>query len=132
MRLIENLLHCINSIQQETFTKTEILKIIKMHEEKRIEPIETDAFKLDTDKFSVTDKSSNVTHKLARKEFELLYYIAKNKGKMIDRQTILDQVWGTDVFVTERTIDVHVRKIRRIFPNAIETKKGFGYCLKED
>ncbi len=69
-----------------------------------------------------------------RKEFELLFYLAGNPGKVHKREDILKNVWGSDVFVIERTIDVHIRKIREKLgsdSDCIETLKGVGYRFKE-
>lgn len=65
---------------------------------------------------------------LPRKEFDLLYLLASKPGKVFTREKILRKVWGTDVFVVDRTIDVHIRKIReKIGDTKIETIKGVGY-----
>lgn len=65
---------------------------------------------------------------LPRKEFDLLYLLASKPGKVFTREKILRKVWGTDVFVVDRTIDVHIRKIReKIGDSKIETIKGVGY-----
>ena len=65
---------------------------------------------------------------LVKKEFQLLYLLATKPGKVFSRQEILAQVWGTDVIVGDRTIDVHVRKLReKIGPDYIRTVKGVGY-----
>ena len=70
--------------------------------------------------------------RLPRKEFELLYFLASHPGKVFSRQEILDEVWGQDVYVVDRTVDVHVRKIReKIGSKYIETVKGVGYRFKE-
>jgi two-component system alkaline phosphatase synthesis response regulator PhoP len=67
-----------------------------------------------------------------RKEFELLYYLASHPGKVFSRQEILDEVWGPDVYVVDRTVDVHVRKIReKVGSHYIETVKGVGYRFAE-
>jgi two-component system, OmpR family, alkaline phosphatase synthesis response regulator PhoP len=69
---------------------------------------------------------------LPRKEFELLYYLASRKGKVRDRQTLLNKVWGDNIYVVDRTVDVHVRKIReKLGDHYIETVKGVGYRFKE-
>lgn len=69
---------------------------------------------------------------LPRKEFELLYYLARKKGKVRDRQTLLNKVWGDNIYVVDRTVDVHVRKIReKLGDHYIETVKGVGYRFKE-
>lgn len=65
---------------------------------------------------------------LPRKEFELLALIAAKPGKVFTREEILDRVWGSDVIVGDRTIDVHIRKLREKFgDDMIKTVKGIGY-----
>lgn len=65
---------------------------------------------------------------LARKEFELLALLASKPGKVFLRNEILNQIWGTDVIVGDRTIDVHIRKIRqKLNIDSITTVKGVGY-----
>ncbi|NBC15955.1 MAG: response regulator [Bacteroidetes bacterium] len=67
-----------------------------------------------------------------RKEFELLYFLASHPGKVFSRQELLDHVWGRDVYVVDRTVDVHVRKIReKLGSEYIETVKGVGYKFME-
>ncbi len=68
-----------------------------------------------------------------RKEFEILYYLAAHEGKVISRETLLSRVWGSDVYVGDRTVNVHIRKIREKLgdhADMIETIKGVGYKLK--
>ena len=70
---------------------------------------------------------------LPKKEFEILSYLASNPGKVFAREKILSDVWGDDIYVVERTIDVHVRKIREKLGDSadlIETVKGVGYRFK--
>jgi two-component system alkaline phosphatase synthesis response regulator PhoP len=65
---------------------------------------------------------------LAKKEFELLYLLAVKPGRVFLRNEILNQVWGHDVIVGDRTIDVHIRKIRqKLGIDCITTVKGVGY-----
>jgi two-component system alkaline phosphatase synthesis response regulator PhoP len=65
---------------------------------------------------------------LPRKEFELLSLLAAKPGKVFTREEILDKVWGEDVVVGDRTIDVHIRKLReKIGEELIRTVKGIGY-----
>ena len=72
------------------------------------------------------------TFRLPRKEFELLYFLASHPGRVFTREELLDSVWGTDVYVVDRTVDVHVRKIREKLGSAyIETVKGVGYTFAE-
>jgi two-component system alkaline phosphatase synthesis response regulator PhoP len=65
---------------------------------------------------------------LAKKEFELLYLLASKPGRVFLRNEILSTIWGTDVIVGDRTIDVHIRKIRqKLNVDCITTVKGVGY-----
>jgi two-component system alkaline phosphatase synthesis response regulator PhoP len=65
---------------------------------------------------------------VAKKEFELLYLLAAKPGRVFLRNEILSQVWGTDVIVGDRTIDVHIRKIRqKLGIDCVTTVKGVGY-----
>lgn len=69
---------------------------------------------------------------LPRKEFELLYLLASKPGRVFKREEILDQIWGNDVVVGGRTIDVHIRKLReKIGDDRIQTIKGVGYKFVE-
>jgi len=71
---------------------------------------------------------NGVPYVLAKKEFELLYLLASQKGRVFLRNEILSQVWGNDVIVGDRTIDVHIRKIRaKLGIDCITTVKGVGY-----
>ncbi|MCB0737377.1 MAG: response regulator transcription factor [Bacteroidetes bacterium] len=82
--------------------------------------------KIDRKSFEVTYKDEKIH--FARKEFELLYLLAGNPGKVFSRNDILDNIWGNDVYVGDRTIDVHIRKIReKIYSEIIKTVKGVGY-----
>jgi two-component system alkaline phosphatase synthesis response regulator PhoP len=70
---------------------------------------------------------------LPKKEFELLSYFAKNPNKVFNRDELLEKVWGTDVYVVERTVDVHIRKLREKIPeHYIKTLKGVGYLFSID
>lgn len=65
---------------------------------------------------------------LAKKEFELLYLLVSKPGKVFSREEIFNKIWGTDVIVGNRTIDVHIRKLReKIGDHYIKTIKGIGY-----
>jgi two-component system, OmpR family, alkaline phosphatase synthesis response regulator PhoP len=81
---------------------------------------------IDPDKFEVTVDERDIT--LAKKEFELLYLLASRPGRVFLRNEILHQVWGIDVIVGDRTIDVHIRKVRqKLGLDCITTVKGVGY-----
>jgi two-component system alkaline phosphatase synthesis response regulator PhoP len=81
---------------------------------------------IDREKYVITYKGETIS--LARKEFELLALLASKPGKVFLRNDILNQVWGTDVIVGDRTIDVHIRKVRqKLDLDCITTVKGVGY-----
>ncbi len=88
--------------------------------------ITIDKLTIDPEKFLVKVADSDVV--LAKKEFELLYMLAQKPGRVFLRNEILNHVWGNDVIVGDRTIDVHIRKIRqKLGIDCVTTVKGVGY-----
>jgi len=86
---------------------------------------------IDPDRFVVEIDSQEIS--LAKKEFELLYLLAQKPGRVFLRQEIMNQVWGNEVIVGDRTIDVHIRKIRqKTGVDCITTVKGVGYKFEWD
>ncbi|RYG04275.1 MAG: response regulator transcription factor, partial [Chitinophagaceae bacterium] len=82
--------------------------------------------KIDPIRFEATIDEKPVV--LAKKEFELLYLLASRPGRVFLRNEILNQIWGNDVIVGDRTIDVHIRKVRqKLGIDCITTVKGVGY-----
>jgi two-component system, OmpR family, alkaline phosphatase synthesis response regulator PhoP len=70
-----------------------------------------------------------------RKEFQTLLYLVKHNGNVVRRERLLNEVWGSDVIVIDRTIDVHIRRIREklgAYGDLIETVKGVGYRFRCD
>jgi two-component system alkaline phosphatase synthesis response regulator PhoP len=83
-------------------------------------------FVIDREKYIVTFNNTEII--LARKEFELVSLLASKPGKVFLRNEILNRIWGTEVIVGDRTIDVHIRKIRqKLGVDCISTVKGVGY-----
>ena len=81
---------------------------------------------IDVEEYKVTYENREIV--LPRKEFELLYLLASKPGKVHKRQKIMEAVWGSDVVVGDRTIDVHIRKLReKIGEDYFKTVKGVGY-----
>jgi two-component system alkaline phosphatase synthesis response regulator PhoP len=81
---------------------------------------------IDRSSFTVDKAGKKIT--LPKKEFELLYFLAKNPNIVFSRDELLQDIWGTDVYVLARTVDVHIRKVReKIGDNYITTVKGVGY-----
>lgn len=80
------------------------------------------------DRTSYTVKINDREINLPKKEFELLYFLAHNPNQVFSREDLLQHIWGTDVYVLARTVDVHVRKVReKIGEEYITTVKGVGY-----
>jgi len=85
--------------------------------------------KIDKESYLISINKEDVS--LPRKEFELLYLLASKPGKVFSRDEIMAKVWGTQVIVGDRTIDVHIRKLReKIGDKYIKTIKGVGYKFK--
>lgn len=96
------------------------------HEEEGGEVIQVGDLVLNREK--VTVQKGKDTIELAKKEFELINLLISKPGKVFSREEIFNKVWGTDVIVGNRTIDVHIRKLReKIGDKYIKTIKGIGY-----
>lgn len=88
--------------------------------------IEVGEISIDKEKHLVTYKGDEIT--FAKKEFKLLELLITKPGKVFTREEILEKVWGSDVVVGDRTIDVHIRKLReKLADHHIKTVKGVGY-----
>ncbi len=89
---------------------------------------------IDPSSYQVRVKNEEVT--LTKKEFEILLYLARRPGRVITRRILLDELWDDNVVVIDRTVDVHIRKIREKlgpeFMENIETIKGVGYRFKSE
>ncbi len=85
---------------------------------------------VDRSSYTVTVDQQKIN--LPKKEFELLYFLAQNPGKVFSRDELLQNIWGTDVYVLARTVDVHIRKVReKIGDGYIVTVKGVGYKFEQ-
>ncbi|WP_426292539.1 response regulator [Dyadobacter endophyticus] len=70
---------------------------------------------------------------LPKKEFELLFFLAQTPNKVFSRDELLQKIWGADIYVLERTVDVHIRKLReKLGDNYIKTLKGVGYMFSNE
>lgn len=91
---------------------------------------------LEIDPASYLVKVSGVPIALTKKEFNILTFLAKRKGRVITRDILLNEIWGEQVVVVDRTVDVHIRNIREKFgpkyENLIETIKGVGYRIRNE
>ena len=103
-----------------------LLRRLKKVIAKDINEIVFDDIKIDREKYKVYI-SDNVLN-LPRKEFELLYLLASKPDKVYKREKIMEAVWGSEVVVGDRTIDVHIRKLReKVGDKYFKTVKGVGY-----
>ena len=95
--------------------KAEVENIVKIRD-----------LKIDREKFLVFKEEEQI--ELAKKQFELLNLLISKPGKVFTREEIFNKIWGPDVLVGDRTIDVHIRKLRdKLGVNYIKTLKGIGY-----
>jgi two-component system alkaline phosphatase synthesis response regulator PhoP len=87
---------------------------------------------LTIDRTSYTIKIKGREINLPKKEFELLFFLAQNPNKVFNREDLLQNIWGSDVYVLARTVDVHIRKVReKIGDDYITTVKGVGYKFSQ-
>lgn len=106
--------------------KALIRRLDRSEEEAEANVVEVGDLKIDKEKVSVIRGDEVI--ELAKKEFELLFLLVSKPGKVFSREEIFNKVWGTDVIVGNRTIDVHIRKLReKIGDHYIKTIKGIGY-----
>jgi len=95
-------------------------------EEQTQEKIQIGKLIIDREQYEVTHMDKSFS--MPRKEFELLYLLASNPDKVIKRDKIMEIVWGSEVVVGDRTIDVHIRKLReKVGDKYFKTVKGVGY-----
>jgi two-component system alkaline phosphatase synthesis response regulator PhoP len=88
--------------------------------------IKTGDLVIDRTSYTVRLKGREIS--LPKKEFELLFFLAQNPNKVFSRDDLLQNIWGADVYVLSRTVDVHIRKVReKIGDDCIATVKGVGY-----
>ena len=91
---------------------------------------EENSLKIDRERFLIVIRGKQII--LPKKEFELLELLASRPGKVFNREQILSIVWGNETIVGERTIDVHIRKLReKLGDEYIRTIKGVGYTFNE-
>ena len=103
-----------------------LLRRLKNEEDKNDNIIKINNLIINRDEYKIVLKGQEII--LPRKEFELLSLLASKPGKVFKRDEILDKVWGNEVVVGGRTIDVHIRKLReKIGDESFKTVKGVGY-----
>ena len=96
-----------------------------------VDAIDINGLRIDRTAFAVYQEGKKIT--LPKKEFELLAFLAASPHKVFNREELLQNIWGNDVFVLARTVDVHVRKVReKVGDHHIQTIKGVGYKFNAD
>ena len=103
-----------------------LLRRLKEEEAKGCETLNVGEIEINREEYKIVKDNREII--LPRKEFELFYLLASKPGKVFKREEILDKVWGNEVIVGGRTIDVHIRKLReKIGDDFFKTIKGVGY-----
>ena len=103
-----------------------LLRRLKDDESKGSETLNVGGIEINREEYKIIKENKEIV--LPRKEFELFYLLASKPGKVFKREEILDKVWGNEVIVGGRTIDVHIRKLReKIGDDFFKTIKGVGY-----
>ena len=127
MSIKENIINAFKEQNRKGFMLDEIISIINGVTKQYVLPnIESEGISLNAKNFEVVIGARK--KRLPKKEFELLYYLISNKNKVVYRKNILRDVWGNDVLVDERTIDVHILKIRKsVGSSNLRTIKCVGY-----
>ena len=106
-----------------------LLRRLKEEEVENSETLTVGNLQINREEYKII--KDGITIVLPRKEFELLYLLASKPGKVFTRAEILDKVWGNEVIVGGRTIDVHIRKLReKIDEDVFKTIKGVGYKIE--
>jgi len=109
--------------------KSKIKSLLRRISNDEAEVIKLGSLIIDKSSYKVSLNGKDIS--LPRKEFELLFLLSSKPGKVFKRQFILESVWGKDVVVGDRTIDVHIRKLRKkIGDSYFKTIKGVGYKLQ--
>lgn len=103
-----------------------LLRRLKEDDVKNSETLHVGGIEINREEYKIIKDNLEIV--LPRKEFELFYLLASKPGKVFKREEILDKVWGSEVVVGGRTIDVHIRKLReKIGDEFFKTIKGVGY-----
>jgi len=106
-----------------------LLRRLKESDEASSETLNVAGIEINREEYKIIKDDQEIV--LPRKEFELFYLLASKPGKVFKREEILDKVWGNDVIVGGRTIDVHIRKLReKIGEELFKTIKGVGYKIE--
>lgn len=130
-QVIENIVSEIKELPGTLVQKDAVIKIIaEFFSGVEYPVLEYDDFTVDLNSYNILYAGKKIH--VPKKELQIVYHLVKNVGRLISRDELLRDVWGTSVIVGPRTIDVHIRKIRRKFPTLrLKTIKGLGYKLPD-
>jgi len=113
-----------------------VIRRVNAESEKFVATHEYIKFKnLEIDKISHTVKINDEEVFFPKKEFQLLHFLLSNRGRVLSRDILLNEIWGDNIYVVDRTIDVHIAKVREKlgeYAGYIDTIKGLGYRFKND
>ncbi len=122
------------SLREVTVRVKAVLRRTKQEEpEQQPEQIAYKSLVIDTVKKKVMIDEQEVP--LTKKEFEILFLLLQNQGRVFSREDILDRVWNDEVYVLDRTIDVNITRLRKkigIYGKCIVTRLGYGYCFETE
>lgn len=113
-----------------------IRSVFRLKEKQGVLPQDRDILRIGAMEIDASNHLAKIDEtklQLTKKEFQTLFYLASHCNRVISRETLLSEVWGSNVHVTERTVDVHIRKIREklgSYATHIETLKGVGYRFR--
>lgn len=128
MTLVENIIREIKKSEKESFGREEVLQIINHYTSSHYKPnIESGGILLNPEQHLVYINGNKKS--IPKRMFDLLYYLIENKHRVSSRENIIRDVWGTDICVNDRTIDVHIRKIKIALEDddCIKSIKRVGY-----
>lgn len=123
---MNSILQRIQNSDKAYYTKGEIIQLLESVIEKKPLQIESNGVLVDLKTYTVQSSGRHI--QLPRKIIDLTYYLMTNPGRIIPRNELLDNIWGSNVIVGERTVDVHIATIRKALEkDCIKTVKGVGY-----
>ena len=125
---LSNVIITFLTARSEDYSQVALLRRLKS-EDQTTETLNVGGIEINREEYKIIKEGREII--LPRKEFELFYLLASKPGKVFKREEILDKVWGNEVIVGGRTIDVHIRKLReKIGEDLFKTIKGVGYKLE--
>lgn len=126
-KVAENIIDAIKRTKKSFFTQEEIFKLVlDTTKENKVKTIKSGLIQLDRTSMTLSYKGKKT--RLQKLTFNLLWYLMENEGEIVQREILMRDVWGTEVCVTTRTIDVCVHKLRELIgKEKIETHKKIGY-----